>query len=341
VRHLLASGRSSTPFAWKHKFCHTSTQAICHCITMMFHLLPYPLLHEAPSGLYTRRCFHCGLKLQLHTLHCLVITAYHLANGSCQDEDLFGILACLLCLIACDIDPRKRAIISVTALMETDALEDECEHGELTAADLAEKIASHPNIHDWNETIQSGWAVFCGVLRLSEDAYTKAKAWEDDELMDIDSHFDDVHDIQDHGGIQGVQPCSMHVRNDEKYEAQLCFRVRPDLASLWAALQAELVIHRRLSHNMSWTSTNFSMETLRDQLAKNVPLSVGYLDKALLQPHCPCGKFDDGPLAILSDVIDPDIDTDLNPDTKLIKVDCKEAWPRSTYGAFFLEEHEY
>jgi hypothetical protein len=367
VRRLLSSGRSSTPFAWKHKFCHTSTQAICHYITMVFNILPSSLFYETPSGLYTRRCFHCGVKLQLHALHCLVITAYHLANGSCQDEDLFGILACLLCFVACGLDLRKRAIISVTALMEADTLEDECEHRELTAADLAEKIALHPNTRDWNETIQSGWAVICGVLRLCEDADTRAVAEESDSLMrveptsnrgcdpwyeregekndenmEIDSRPAEVCDGQMDIGTRTRYSCSIHDEPGDEYEAgPLCFRVQPDLASLWAATQAELLIHRRLKESKRWTSVNFSMETLRDQLANSMPLSVGYHDKALLKPHCPCGRFECGPLAVLSDVIDPDIDTDPNPDTKLIKVDCKDAWPRSTYGAFFLEEHQY
>jgi hypothetical protein len=319
LRHLLASGNPSIPFSWKHKFCHTSIQAICHCITMMFHLRPISVLYEAPSGLYIRRCFHCGLKLQPHTLHSLVVTAYHLANNSCQDEDLFGMLACLLCFLACDIDPRKVATISVTNLMETDAMEGECDHEELTAAELAEKISSHLSVHTWNETVQSGWAVFCGILRLSEDAY-KQGAEADPEILGLclKHHFGEGHD------------------------PAICFLWRSDLASLWAATQAELLIHRRLHDNISWISANFSMETLRDQLSRNVPLSVEYFDEGLLESNCPCGRFDNGRLAILSDVIDPDIDADDPcPITKLIKIDCKDAWARTTYGEFFLEEHSY
>jgi hypothetical protein len=336
VRQLLATGSPSTPFEWKHKFCHTSIQAICHCITMMFHINPNPVLHEAPSGLYIRRCFHCGLKLQPQTLHSLVITAYHLANNSCKGEDLFGILACLLCFIACDVDLRKPAVVSVTSLMETDALEGECDHEELTAAGLAEKISSRSNVHAWSETVQSGWVVFCGVLRLSENVYTKAKVEEEDDAMDIASISDEVRDTHER------TYCFSHndPRQDEE-NVPTCFRMRPDLASLWAATQAELLIHRRLYDHMSWTSTKFSIERLRDQLSRNVPLSAGYLDEALLQSYCPCGRFNGRRLVILSDVIDPDIDTDPNPVTKLIKIDCKDASSRTTYGGLFLEEHDF
>jgi hypothetical protein len=351
LRHLLASGNPSIPSSWKHKFCHTSVQAICHCITMMFHLRPYAVLSEAPSGLYIRRCFHCGLKLQLQTLHSLVVTAYHLANNSCQDEDLFGILACLLCFITRDLDLGKAEVISVTSLMEVDGPEGECDHEKLTAAGLAEKISSHHTVHAWNKTVQTGWAVFCGVLRICEDAadaYAKAEEEydedeEDYEAMDIDSRSDQVCDTPNTSETRAGYFCSVHDDLEEGFKAvPLSFRERPDLASLWAAIQAELLIHRRLYDHMSWTSANFSMEMLRDQLSKNMPLSVGYLDEGLLNSYCPCGRFDNGRLAILSDVIDPDIDAqDSNPVTKLIKIDCKDARSRTTYGAFFLEEHDY
>jgi hypothetical protein len=360
VRHLLASGNCSTPLAWKHKFCHTSIQAICHSITMMSHLRLNPVLDEAQSGLYIRRCFHCGVKLQPQTLHSLVITAYHLANNSCQDEDLFGILACLLCFVAGDIDIQRTAVISVTALMEGDDAEGQCDHEELTAASLAERISLHQTVRAWTETLQLGWAVFCGVLRLCENADMRAVAEESDNLMRVESLSDrgydplyeredrendgymetdlrpaEVCDGQMNIGTRTRYSCPKHDSSEDEYEAgPLCFRMQPDLASLWAATQAEMLVHRRLEETMRWTSLNFSMETLRNQLANNVPLSVGYHNEALLKLHCPCGRFDCGPLAILSDVVDPDIDSDPNPDTKLVKIDSNDAWSRATYGAF-------
>jgi hypothetical protein len=341
LRHLLASGNPSIPFSWKHKFCHTSVQAICHCITMMFVQHRNPVLREAPSGLYIRRCFHCGLKLQPHTLHSLVVTAYHLANNSCRDEDLFGILACLLCFVACGFDLWKLATISVTNLMEIDAMEGECDHEELTAAGLAERVSLHPSVHTWSKTVRTGWAVFCGILRLCEDESLKATGKEKYQLMDVDSPSHAVRDPQDRNGIRVVGFCSENHPGDG-YEAVTCFLMRPDLTSLWAATQAELLIHRRLHNNMSWTSASFSMEMLRDQLSNNMPLSVGYLNEGLLKSYCACGRFDRGRLAILSDVIDPDIDTnDPDPITKLIKIDCKDARSRTTYGELFLDAEDY
>lgn len=96
VRQQYANGNPTTPIDWKHKFCHTSIQTIRHCLIALFKRAPKRLVRETVSGLYVHRCFDCGVKLQSHVLHSLVITAYHLPSKGCQDEDMFGMLACLL-----------------------------------------------------------------------------------------------------------------------------------------------------------------------------------------------------------------------------------------------------
>lgn len=90
---LLLSGTSTIPSKWKHKFCHTSAQAVYHCIAEM-HNTSVNL--EAPSGLFLNHCSHCGAKLQLSSLHTLVMTSFYLATAGCQDEDLFGMICCCL-----------------------------------------------------------------------------------------------------------------------------------------------------------------------------------------------------------------------------------------------------
>ncbi len=72
---LLASGKSSILFDWKHKFCHTSTQAICHCLDAIMYRSGDAML-VTPSGLFLRYCQNCGQKLQLLPLHTLVLTAF-------------------------------------------------------------------------------------------------------------------------------------------------------------------------------------------------------------------------------------------------------------------------
>ena len=138
IRQLYAHGHISIPSSWKHKFCNTSIQAVCHCIDWMFNRMPIRLLLDTPSGLYTRQCFSsdCGKKLQLSPLHSLVMTAYHLATQGRDGEDLFGILACALSLVVHGFNPSAKADISVAALLSLDSFV-ECDHVELTAAELA------------------------------------------------------------------------------------------------------------------------------------------------------------------------------------------------------------
>ena len=104
VRDLLASRMPGIPHEWKHIFCHTSAQTICHCIRTEFYPDWAPDINH-PSGLFVRRCRPCGLKLQLQPLHTLVIVASYLTFSGCEGETLFGLLACLLCLLRNGADP--------------------------------------------------------------------------------------------------------------------------------------------------------------------------------------------------------------------------------------------
>lgn len=183
VRQLHVDGHPSIPASWKHKFCHTSIQTICHCITWMFNAMPNPLLLDTPSGLYIRRCFdpECGKKLQLRPLHSLVVTAYHLATQGMDDEDLFGILACALCLVSCGFDPTIKADISVAALLASDR-NVECDHEELSPAKLAEKIQNVPATQTWNAKLRTGWDVLVGVLGRCEAAHNDASEWSEGDI---------------------------------------------------------------------------------------------------------------------------------------------------------------
>ncbi|CAO2655582.1 Nn.00g043850.m01.CDS01 [Neocucurbitaria sp. VM-36] len=313
VRHLFANGHPSIPSTWKHKFCHTSIQTICHCITTIHDEIFLQLSRHTTSWLYVRRCFDCGLKLQLQPLHSLVMTAYHLADNGCQDEDLFGILACLLCLVSCGHDPRKTANVSVTALTQTDVKEIMCDHEELTPAKLAEEISSCLTGDSWSEKTRSGWAVLCGVLRLCEDYHASPESDEDN------SEAESAEDYR-YYFIGTGEPrdafIDLHVVNHSLVH---CFDSRRDLATLWASVQAELLSYRRLDEHMDWISDRFSMERLKGQLERGEPLSVGYADQDLLQLHCTCGRFDAHPFATVSDATNPDIEN-------------LDMWDRATYG---------
>ncbi|KAH8702802.1 hypothetical protein GQ44DRAFT_753373 [Phaeosphaeriaceae sp. PMI808] len=313
VRHLYASGNPSIPSSWKHKFCNTSIQTICDCILQAFARMPNRLLLDTPSGLYIRRCFdpNCGKKLQLQPLHSLVMTAYHLATQGRDDEDLFGILSCALCMISCGFDPCVTAEISVAALLDIDAL-IECDHEELTAAGLAERIQSVPAVSSWSAKLRSGWAVLYGVLYRCEKTLVeqgRSGSDEDDESNDGDVFI-------------GSSKPSADLLEVHNYNDPYSHLVRKDLSTLWASTQAELLSYRRLDTNLAWMSKYFSMEMIQEQLRQGETLETGYSKNGLLRTHCTCHSFGGYPLVPLSDAVDPNIAN-------------LDVWGRASYGPLF------
>ncbi|KAB2107474.1 hypothetical protein AG0111_0g3754 [Alternaria gaisen] len=323
VRQLYALGHTSIPPSWKHKFCNTSIQTICHCIERMFNVMPIPLLLQTPSGLYVRRCFStdCGKKLQLSPLHSLVMTAYHLATQGRDGEDLFGILACALCLIAEGFHPSVKADLSVAALLSIDSFV-ECDHVELTAAELAEEIMALPAFGIWNTKIKTGWAVLTGILRRCEAAHV---AWARKENHNPEEAHDYIAAPHDEDEIMGsTEPDRMLEETHFRGDCSPCFTGEKNVGTLWSSVQAEFLSYRRLNDGLGWISQYFSMESLREKLEKDEDLVVGYTEKNLLKAHCACHGFGRYPLTLLSEAIDPNLAN-------------LDVWERATYGPLMSE----
>src|SRR5208282_6098455 len=84
----------------------------------------------------------------------------------CKGETLFGMLACLLCLLSNGANPLLKAHISLQALLGSEQA-DECSHKELDPAELAEMVpASFMSM--WSKEVGIGWQVFCHILRHSQ-----------------------------------------------------------------------------------------------------------------------------------------------------------------------------
>jgi hypothetical protein len=103
------------------------------------------------------------MKLQLLPLHSLVLTTVHLARSGCPGENLFGMLACLVCLLANGANPTSKAHISLDALMNRDSA-TECSHEDLDPFQLAERVPDSL-MGGWTEEAILGWQVFCSMLR--------------------------------------------------------------------------------------------------------------------------------------------------------------------------------
>ena len=275
-RDLLASGIPSIPFDWKHKFCHTSAQALCHCLDTLTARRAGESMLVTPSGLFLRYCQNCGQKLQLLPLHTLVLTAFQLARNGCHEEDLFGVLALLLCLLSHGANPCATAHISISALLDIES-EERCAHEELSPADLAEQVPEAMT-STWPLLARRGWQLFCFVLRNSHHE----RSWEDLERVqwelidEVDQSFSAT--------------CDVHW----DFEMPSSFGKSKVLGHIWASIQAELLSYRRLEETDSWTSEYFDMEELLTRLEGGDDISLGYLKQDMLKPYCRCGKYGAG-----------------------------------------------
>jgi hypothetical protein len=293
VRALFANGNPAIPFEWKHMFCHTSVQTICHCIGAIFALDWAPDINT-PSGLFLKRCSHCGLKLQLLPLHTMILTAFHLARRGCKGETLFGILACLLCLLSYGANPLLKAHISLQALLGNEQAE-ECGHEELDPVELAEKIPAS-FVSTWSTDVRIGWQVFCHVLRASQVEWKPRSSRRrsgleaeeyGDEFDTFIEYSDDEMSIDEEMGADANLPAEC-----TEFEFHVNFFGRKkDLATLWAAVQTELLTYRRLEEGDGWTSQNFNMHALLESLNAGRGFSIGLVERKMMNPFCDCGTF--------------------------------------------------
>ncbi|KAK5101483.1 hypothetical protein LTR24_000539 [Lithohypha guttulata] len=168
-RILLASGERTIPPTWKHKFCHTSIQAVCHTISILLRALPTSTIKQ--SGLFRHTCPNpsCGRRMQLGALHALVVVAMFLATYGCADEDLFGIIACYLCMTRAGVDPLEEACLSAPQILgfQTD---DICIHAEMTPSELATQLREKLSSITFGNAVTTGWNCLVTIMRMAESA---------------------------------------------------------------------------------------------------------------------------------------------------------------------------
>ena len=288
VRELLAKGDSSIPFGWKHMFCHTSVQAICHAIGTIFGPSERPDINR-PSGLFTRRCSICGLKLQLLPLHALVVVGIHLSESGCKGENLFGILACLLCLLSHGADPRLKADISLQSLWgEQDS--DRCSHEEIDPAELIERFVASCT-YAWSKEIITTWNVIVYVLRQSRARWKGEFSSEASALNDELDNFIVYSDEDSDDDEDEVVIVSLPAHCPCREESFNFFPQRRSLATLWAAVKTELLTYRRLTEEDAWLSRNFDMNTLEKGLVQGNKVTLPLIEEAMVKPYCKCGNF--------------------------------------------------
>lgn len=296
IRTLLADGNSQIPFEWKHSFCHTSIQTICHCIGALFGPSHGPDVDTA-SGLFVRRCLHCGLKMQLLPLHTLLIIGFHLSQSGCKGETLFGVLACLLCLLHNRANPLLKANISLRTLLSGEETL-ECSHHELDPVELIEKLPASL-ASKWPKKIQTGWQILHSILKHSQAEWhgkplliqpTLDILQQGDEFSAFVDFGEDEMDVDDSSSQVVHVPASCRCRDDYGFPPNNFFGTSTVLGTLWAAVQTELLTYRRLKEGDAWLSQNFNMETLKEGLDRGM-VDIPLVSQRMMKNFCDCGEF--------------------------------------------------
>jgi hypothetical protein len=309
---LLHSGMREVPNSWKHKLCHTSTQAICHSICILFASSSFaPPDINRKSGLCETTCISCGLRMQLSHLHVILVVALKLSIFGRDNEDLFGVLAVILCLLSNGANPSQAMQVPHSLYQEVDD-ELDCHHSEYTPAELCQEIINTISIKI-SPALRTGWGLLHCVLVLSASEWIGGEPDEGWEVPEIPSNVynfkaEEIEDIESQipcryrHNVHGV-PSEWDTAMDfcNIYEDREKFRLlaRPenffghnkDLSTLWAAVQTELLTYRRLHDNATWVSPAFNMANLLDGLQSGSGIQIDIVTESRMSDFCDCGRF--------------------------------------------------
>ncbi|KAH7007568.1 hypothetical protein EDB80DRAFT_718854 [Ilyonectria destructans] len=288
VRELFKQGYNRIPTKWKHPFCHTAVQAVCHSIMAIFESSVSPNIN-ALSGLFLRRCTECGLELKLGPLHTLVVTAFHLAQLGIPGETLFGALAVLICLLAMGADVDLKVNVSVEEILRTSD-PGKCYHKPLSAFELMQVVPDNV-IKGWSAECQTGWTCVLQALVQAEEDKDQRRNFHPDRSVSSEP----IGEV-----IAGSEPASPRspdkeacILENEFHHEELDLPCSgPEIGLLWATIQTELLTYRRVSDGDAWISDNFSMEALRTWLEGNSALFLTPLvQNQMMKNHSRCGWF--------------------------------------------------
>lgn len=266
VRELFKGGFARIPSAWKHPFCHTSVQAVCHSIICIFGRIVHPDI-DTLSGLFVRRCTECGLELKLGPLHTVVVIAFYLAQLGMPEETLFGALAVMVTLLVFGADVSQETNVSVEEILGT-AEPGKCHHACYSPVELMHAVSENV-MESWTEDCRLGWICCRLVLANIEREIVLGP---DDDLETDYCEIDE--DVLPHTSWLD-RPCR-----------------GPKLGLLWATIQAEFLTYRRVSEDKGWLSENFSMRALKTWLeGDSEAFLTPLVQLEMLKSHSKCGWF--------------------------------------------------
>ncbi|KAJ4303486.1 hypothetical protein N0V90_002381 [Kalmusia sp. IMI 367209] len=304
-RKLIGGGAVKVPLSWKHKFCHTSIQAICHCIEA---LSSYSL--PETSGLFLRRCSNCALTLRLQPLHAMVLTAVQLLRNGMDGEDLFGMICCLFQLTVSNtghVLSFSKSHVS-THLLQDGMDHDGCAHERLSPFELAMRVNVTAQQCGSPEA-QKGWAAFVLILQQIEEQHRWVserhpppgyeeiheailEAYEEnDDIFDDRPELDEILLMREifHDGDLGFLDDCYHIDDPEDCRA---FGQNAHLGHVWAACQAELLTYRRQQESHPWLSQHITIDAILECLQTGDHGVLPHVKNKMLMSYCACGFYE-------------------------------------------------
>lgn len=287
VRALFQHGYARVPTKWKHAFCHSSAQAICHSILVVIASTTSPPVDDL-SGLFIRRCTEpdCGKELRLGPLHVMVVVAFYLAHRGMNGETLFGALAVIVCLRRLGADTSLKVEVSVPALLGQSE-PGGCSHHPMSAYELMQAVPQEI-VCTWTPECQEGWSCISQILLLSDSPPQDGPSQDHNTSNNGDTSMDDDDTPED-------ENCDWYHKGELPVHEWLelpCGTSK--LGLLWATIQVELLTYRRIKLRDSWVSNNFSMAALRAWLeGKASEFDTPLITDSRIKKHTRCGWFAD------------------------------------------------
>ncbi|KAF6793383.1 hypothetical protein CMUS01_16098 [Colletotrichum musicola] len=296
VRRLYREEHHRIPKHWKHKFCHSAVQAVCHSMLSIFAPLSAPNINTL-SGLFRRHCTNCGLEMKLGPFHTLVMVAYYLAECGMDDETLFGAVACAVCLLVLGGDAALAANVSDDWFMFRMSAEgDECRHHPITAAQLMEQIP-RAAIDRWKSPCQTGWRCLFLILQRAAARLSEYLGFRREQASRVLNHRNIELDYQEDYTYQDSE------EEGEYEEYPGCFLRQchwnydlpciPKFGTLWASIQTELLTYRKVTDRDPSISANFRMRSLRRWLeGKTDDFLTPLVEDMMMKTYWDCGWFE-------------------------------------------------
>jgi hypothetical protein len=245
--------------------------------------------------------------MQLALIHVLVLTAWHVAQYSAEEEDLFGMVCVLLCVAAAtpphpgseDLLFRKVHVDTSLFEVESSCSAEDCVHEELWPSELTENLsASFPSQNC--PLVRHGWSVFCEVLRQIEVQYHKVQPGqaakeaygEEIRIRTSESAEESFSEGLDRVFWEMPEEWShdqwIHCEHRE-VEIRTAYGQNMILGHLRAVCQTELLTYRRRQPGARWTSPRISIDVIERYILSGNSSELPMVQERALLQYCLCG----------------------------------------------------